>query len=222
MALQGKLERTSAAHADAVLAIAGATETPDTVRDAALQRVAEFPRQMVLDKLYAMFDHENWKVRWVVAGLILKMSDTADLEVFFNHLGKVRGMSISEPLSYGGLLASMKGPPSPAEVSEKYARAPYPAPVRASALGYYYAVGTRADLSKVEALERDRTQAPTCKKDSKECEWKCEVTGASSRETKEIVTLGDFVDLLHQAGNGSPARGQDVIRLPRSSARRDD
>jgi hypothetical protein len=193
VALQGKLDRTSAAHADAVLTIAGAAETPDSVRDAALQRVAEFPRQMVLDKLYGMFDHENWKVRWVAAGLILRMSDTADLEVFFNRLGKVRGMSISEPLRYGGLLASMKGPPSPAEVSEKYSRAPYPAPVRTSALGYYYAVGTRADLPKVEAYERDRTHAPTCKKDSKECEWKCEVTGAGSRETKEIVTLGDFV-----------------------------
>jgi hypothetical protein len=193
VALQGKLERTSAAHADAVLTIAGAAETPDSLRDAALQRVAEFPRQMVLDRLYAMFDHENWKVRWVAAGLILRMSDTADLEVFFNRLGKVRGMSISEPLRYGALLASMKGPPSPAEVSEKYARAPYPAPVRASALGYYYAVGTRADLPKVQAHERDRTHAPTCKKDSKECEWKCEVTGAGSRETKEIVTIGDFV-----------------------------
>jgi hypothetical protein len=193
VALQGKLDRTNAAHAEAVLRIAGAADTPDQLRDAALQRVAEFPRPLVLEKLYAMFDQENWKVRWVAAGLILRMSDTADLEVFFARLGKVRGMSISEPLRYGALLASMKGPPSPAEASEKYARAAYPVQVRTSALAYYYAVGTRADLPKLEAYERDRTHVPTCKKDSKECEWKCEVTSAGKHETKDIVTLGDFV-----------------------------
>ena len=193
VALQGKLDLANPAHADAVLAIAGAAETPDSLRDAALQRVGEFPRQMVLDKLYALFEHENWKVRWVAAGLILRMSETKDLEEFFTRLGKVRGMSISEPLRYGALLSSMKGPPSPAEVSEKYARAPYPAPVRTSALGYYYAIGTRADLGKVAPYELDRTHAPTCKKDSKECEWKCEVSTAGKQETKEIVTLGDFV-----------------------------
>ena len=193
VALQGKLDRSSTAHADAVLAIASAADTPDSLRDAALQRVAEFPREMVLSKLYGLFDHANWKVRWVAAGLILRMSDTSELEAFFHRLGKAEGMSISEPLRYGGLLASMKGPPAPAEAADKFARASYPAQVRTSALGYYYAVGTRADLPKVEAYARDRMRAPSCQKDSKECEWKCEVASGGSREAKDIATIGDFV-----------------------------
>jgi hypothetical protein len=148
---------------------------------------------MVLDKLYALFDHQNWKVRWVAAGLVLRMSDTPDLEGFFARLGKVRGMSISEPLRYGALLASMKGSPTPAEAAEKYSAPPHPVPVRMSALGYYYAVGTKAELPKVEAYERDKAKAPACPKDAKECEWMCEVAGAGKRETKDILTLGDFV-----------------------------
>jgi hypothetical protein len=193
VALQGKLDRTSSAEADGVLAIAGAADTPDQVRDAALQRVAEFPRQMVLDKLYALFDHQNWKVRWVAAGLILRMSDTPDLEIFFARLGKAHGMSINEPLRYGALIAAMKGPPSPAEVSDKYARAPHPAQVRTSALGYYYAVGTKADLPRVAGYEKDKTRTPTCRVDAKECEWKCEVSAAGGREAKDITTIGEFV-----------------------------
>lgn len=193
VALQGKLDTTSSAHADAVLAIAGAADTPDSARDAALQRVAEFPRKMVLDKLYALFDHQNWKVRWVAASLILRMSDTAELEAFFAKLGKVRGMSISEPLRYGALIASMKGPPSPAEVSDKYAQAANPATVRTSALGYYYAVGTRAELPKIEGYEKDKARAPTCAADAKECEWKCEVSAGGGREAKDITTIGDYV-----------------------------
>lgn len=193
VALQGKLDRSSGRHADAVLAIAGAQDTPDTVRDAALQRVGEFPREMVLEKLYGLFDHDNWKVRWVAAGLVLRMGDTTELDAFFTRLGKVQGMSINEALRYGALLAAMKGPPSPAEVSDKYARPPHPAPVRTSALGYYYAAGTRADLPKIEPYERDRARAPSCKKESKECEWKCEVVSGGKQETKEIETIGDFV-----------------------------
>ena len=47
----------------------------------------------------------------------------------------------------------MKGPPPPAEVAAKYAAPPYSAQVRTSALGYYYAVGTRADLPKVQTYD---------------------------------------------------------------------
>jgi hypothetical protein len=87
----------------------------------------------------------------------------------------------------------MKGPPSPAEVSDRYARAPHPAQVRTSALGYYYAVGTKADLPRVAGYEKDKTRTPTCRADAKECEWKCEVSAAGGREAKDITTIGEFV-----------------------------
>jgi len=102
----------------------------------------------------------------------------------------VRGMSINEPLRYGALLSGMKGPPPPAEVAAKYAAAPHSAQVRTSALGYYYAVGTRADLPKIQAYEQDKTRVPSCLKDAKDCEWKCDVKS----ETKDIATIGDFVN----------------------------
>ena len=47
-ALQGHLDRNNGKHADAVLAVAAAQDTPDQVRDVALQRVGEFPRPMVV------------------------------------------------------------------------------------------------------------------------------------------------------------------------------
>src|SRR5678816_2388836 len=72
-ALQGNLERTNPAHAEAILAVAGAPDTPDQVRDVALSRVAEFPRAVVVERLYSLFSTPTWKVRWVAAELILKM-----------------------------------------------------------------------------------------------------------------------------------------------------
>ncbi len=194
VALQNKLDKSNPAHVDALLAIAGGgPEVKDEMRDAALQRVGEFPRPMVLEKLYVLFDNPNWRVRWVAAGLVLRMSDTPDLESFFARLSKVRGMSINEPLRYGALLSAMKGPPSPAEVAAKYAAPPYSAQVRTSALGYYYAVGTRADLPKVQAYEQDKTRVPSCAKDARDCEWKCDVRAGDKSETKDIATIGDFV-----------------------------
>lgn len=192
-ALQGNLDRNNPAHAEVPLALAGAPDTPDQLRDVALARIGEFPRQMVLEKLYALFRHEQWKVRWVAAELVLKMSDTREVPTFFTRLGQADGFSITEPLRYGALIAGMKGSPAAPEILPKYIGAPHPVIVRMSALGYYYEVGGKADLPKVEALAGDKTAAPKCKPNAKECEWKCEVNTGGTRETKDITTLGDFV-----------------------------
>jgi hypothetical protein len=192
-ALQGNLDRNNPAHADVPLALAGASDTPDQLRDVALQRLGEFPRQMVVDKLYGLFKNDNWKVRWVAAESVLKMSDTTELSSFFTKLGQADGFSITEPLRYGALISAMKGSPSPREVADKHVGVTNPVIVRMSALGYYYAVGNKADLGKIEKFAADRTAAPKCKDKAKECEWKCEVTSGGARETKDITTLGDFV-----------------------------
>jgi len=137
-ALQGNLDKKDSAHAAAVLAVAGAVDTPDSVRDAALQRVGELPRALVIDKLYDLFRDPKWQVRQVAAQLVMKMSDTTQLPEFFAKLGQAEGMAITEPLRYGALMASMKGPPSPAEVAEKYAGSGHPVQDRLVALGYWY------------------------------------------------------------------------------------
>ncbi|HET9933447.1 MAG TPA: hypothetical protein VFQ35_22235, partial [Polyangiaceae bacterium] len=192
-ALQGNLDPKNPAHAEVPLQLAASNDTPDQLRDVAFARVGEFPRQMILGKLYSFFKTDNWKVRWVAAELILKTSDTSELPEFFSKLGQAEGFSITEPLRYGALIAAMKGSPPPAEVVDKYATPSHPVPVRMSALGYYFEKGTKADLGKVEQYAADKAKAPTCKESAKECEWKCEVTAGDKHETKEITTLGEFV-----------------------------
>ncbi len=193
-ALQGNLDRSSVAHAEAVLSVAAAAETPDQVRDVALQRVGEFPRQVVIERLYTLFANPNWKVRWVAAELVLKMSDTSQLGEFFDRIGRIEGMAITEPLRYGALVAEMKGPKKPEEVASSYLTPSHPAPARLTALGYYYNRGTKADLERLSNLAQDRQRTPTCAKDAKDCEWKCEVAADGKRETKDIDTVGDFFE----------------------------
>jgi hypothetical protein len=193
-ALQGHVDRTSAAHAEAVLAVAAAADTPDQVRDVALLRVGEFPRAIVIERLYGLFANDNWKVRWVAAELVLKMSDTSQLRDFFERIGRVDGMAITEPLRYGALIAEMKGPQKPFDVVSSYLGSNHPVEARATALGYFYNKGTAADLPKLTSLTKDPQKTPTCEKDAQDCEWKCEVAADGKRETKDISTLGEFVE----------------------------
>jgi hypothetical protein len=193
-ALQGNLEKGNPAHAAAILSVAGASDTPDSVRDVALQRIGELPRHLVIDKLYELFKDPNWKVRWVAAELVLKMSETPQLPEFFSKLAGADNMAITEPLKYGQIIANMKGTPKPVEVVEKYSGGGNPVPVRLTALGYYYTVGTPADLPKIADYTSDKTATPKCKADAKDCDWKCDVQTDKGSETKEIKTLGEFVE----------------------------
>jgi hypothetical protein len=191
-ALQGNLDRNSPSQAQSVLAVAGEADTPDQVRDLALQRAGEFPRAVVIERLYALFPSPSWKVRWVAAELVLKMSDTSHLPEFMEKIGKAEGMAITEPLRYGQLIAGMKGAAKPVDVLDPYLGSTRPAPARVTALGYYYEKGTKSQLGKLSHLESDRAKAPACTKDAEGCEWKCEVEGEGKRETKDIDTVGEF------------------------------
>jgi chemotaxis protein histidine kinase CheA len=193
-ALQGNLDKKDPAHAAAVLAIAGASDTPDSVREVALGRAGELPRPLVIEKLYDLFKDSNWKVRWVAAELVLKMSETPQLPEFFSKLDKAENMAITEPLKYGLLIANMKSTPPPAEVAEKYAGSGRSVQNRLTALGYYYNVGSQADLAKVSGYASDRTAVPKCKADAKDCDWKCDVQTDKGTETKDVTTLGEFVE----------------------------
>jgi hypothetical protein len=192
--LQGNLDKKDTAQAAAVLAVAGASDTPDSVRDVALQRVGEMPRALVIEKLYDLFKDPNWKVRWVAAELVLKMSETPQLPEFFSKLSQADNMAITEPLKYGQLLSTMKGTPPAADVAEKYAGTGHSVQDRLTALGYYYTVGTIADLPKIAGYSSDHTATPKCKADAKDCDWKCDVQTDKGSETKEVTTLGEFVE----------------------------
>ena len=207
-ALQGNLDRNSATQAQVALAIAGDPATPDSLRELSLQRVGEFPRAMVVEKLFELFKNENWKVRWVAASLVLKMSDSSQVPEFMTKLGQADGLAITEPLSYGGLLADIKGTPTPAELAAKYSSPGNSVAARLTALSYYYSSGTPTDLPKVEAFEKDNAATPKCKPDAKECEWKCTVQGANGAdETKDIKTVGEFVEFCVKPAMQKRAKG---------------
>lgn len=194
VALEGLLDKDNKSQVERVLAIAGAEDTPDSVRDAALRRVGEMPRKLVVDRLYGLFDNKEWKIRWVAAELVLKMSDSSQIDEFMAHIGRVKGMSITEPLRYGSMIGALKKVKvDPVVALDDYAEPKRPVTVRLSALGYYYEGGTKNDLPKVERYATDTTKVPECIPNTKECEWKCTVEEGGKQDEKTVATVGDFV-----------------------------
>ncbi len=192
-ALEGHLDKNKPEEVAAMLELAGASDTPDEVRDQALRRVGEMPRKLVVNKLYELFRNDNWKIRWVAAELVLKMSDTSQVGEFMSHLARAKGLAITEPLRYGTLIGQMKGSKTPEEVVDRYIGAGHAVQARLSALGYYYNYGTKEELSKVQRYENDKTKVPQCSEDAQDCAWQCTIGEGKSQETKDITTVGEFV-----------------------------
>jgi hypothetical protein len=190
-ALEGNLDKNKEDQVKTILDIASATDTPDAVRDVALRRVGELPRKLVVDKLYTLFSNDNWKIRWVAAELVLKMSDTSHLGEFMGKIAPLKSMAITEPLRYGALIGLMKG--NARESVKKYSGRDHATSVRLTALGYYYDNGVKSEISSLEPYSEDRSKVPGCKEGAEDCEWKCAVGEGKSQEVKEIKTLGEFV-----------------------------
>jgi HEAT repeat protein len=215
IALEGQIDKDNKSQVDRILTLASAEDTPDSVRDAAMRRVGEMPRKLVVDRLYPIFDSKEWKVRWVAAELILKMSDSSQIDEFMSHIGHVKGMSITEPLRYGQLIGELKKVKTdPVESIDKYSETKYPVTVRLSALGYYYQGGSKNDLAKVDRYASDNEKVPECIPGAKECEWKCTVEAGGKSDEKTVQTVGDFVSfcikpaLEKRAPAASPAGGK--------------
>ena len=190
-ALEGHIDKNSKSQVDAILKLARANDTPDEVRDQALRRVGEMPRKLVVNDLYGLFDHDNWKIRWMAAELVLNMSDASHLDEFMNKLRVAKHMALTEAWRYGTLIGNLKGKPEP--LVEKYAAPGNPIQARISALGYYFENGTKEQVSKVARYENDSTRVPECGEDAAGCEWKCTVGEGKQAEVKEITTIGEMV-----------------------------
>jgi hypothetical protein len=190
-ALEGNLDKNKEDQVKTVLDIASAPDTPDTVRDVALRRVGELPRKLVVEKLYTLFQNDNWKIRWVAAELVLKMSDTSHLSEFMGKIAPLKHMALTEPLRYGALIGLMKG--NAKDAVKKYSARDNATPVRLTALGYYYDNGVKSEISVIEPFAEDRSKVPGCKEGVEDCEWKCAVGEGKAQEIKEVKTLGEFV-----------------------------
>lgn len=190
-ALEGHLDKNNAKDVQAMLDIAAAPDTPDDIRDVALRRVGEMPRKLVVNRLFDLFTNDNWKIRWVAADLVLKMSDATQIGEFMQKLCRADHQALAEPTQYGMRIGEMKG--DVATIVNRYLPAGHCVQDRLTAFGYYYAVGDKTMLSKVTPYENDRQKTPECKEDAEGCEWKCVIGEGKSQEVKDVTTVGEFV-----------------------------
>jgi hypothetical protein len=199
--VEGRLDRNSPSDIEKVLAIASQDDTPDDVRDIAFQRAGEMPRDQVVGKLYGMFGAKKWKVRWVAAETVLKMSSVDQLPEFMAKLppGPAAGFALAEPLKYGDAIEKMavKDGKKPRDAIVPFL-ADKTLSVRLTAIGYFFANGTTADLPAIASLASDKTATP--KVEDAEGKWQCEVPKPDGKETevKDIKTVGEFVTFCVQ------------------------
>lgn len=198
-ALEGRVDKNSASDLDKIFAVAKSDSTTDVVRDVAFQRLGEFPKEQILPRLYSLFESSKWKVRWIAGSLVLKTQSTKSIAEFMRHLptSEKQKMGMTEPLSYGELIAKMEAPngePKARDVIMPYLQAKEIGP-KLTAIGYFYN-GKKADQGVLKSLEEDRTPVPHCDKDD-DCRWSCEVPKAGGKEMdmKEITTIGEMVKL---------------------------
>lgn len=189
-ALEGRIDKNNTADVEKLFAVARDDATPDSVRDVAFQRLGELPKEVIVPKLYTLFDGKKWKVRWVAATMVLKTETAKDVPDFMRHLPNPAStkMGMSEFMSYGGIIIKMdKGK----DLINGYLGAKDSTP-KLVALGGYYG-GSKGDLGRIAPLEDDKGAVSKCDKED-ECGWSCEVPKAGSQDTesKPIATVGDF------------------------------
>lgn len=192
-ALEGHAAEGDAAAEQALIGLAERDATPDVVREQALRRLGELPRERTLARLYALFASPRWKVRWVAAETSLKTAKVEDVPAFMTNLAKVRHMSITEPIRYGHWLGRIAGVERAPHVLSPYLGADQRAPVRLAALGFFHELGTESQLPLVSRYENDAMPVPGCASNADGCEWQCEIEAGDDREARAIATIGDFV-----------------------------
>lgn len=199
-ALENRLDRNNPQDIAKVLAIAGAEDTPDTVRQGAFMRAAELPRDQVAPKLYELFaqkDTKKWKIRWVAGSTVLKMSQAKDIPEFLGKLppGPAPGFTMAEAIEYGSLFGKMK-PPATREDMAAQAKSPV-ITTALTALGWFYNYGKAGDVALIAPAEADNRALP--KVEDAEAKWQCGVPKAGGKpgetEMKELAHVGDFVKL---------------------------
>ncbi len=197
--IEGRVDKSNTGDIEKLFDIAKDDTTPDSVRDLAFQRLGELPKEIVIPKMYALFDNQKkWKVRWVAGSLVLRSITTKGISEFMGHLPRTPAvkMGMTEPISFGGLIAKMDAPagePKPRDAIMPYLHGS-DLGAKLTAAGFFYG-GKKSDLATVSALEGDNQAVPKCEKED-ECGWTCDVAkapGSQDKEQKEIHTVGEFV-----------------------------
>jgi hypothetical protein len=199
-ALEGRVDKNNPQDLQRVFDICKDDSVSDAVKDVAFQRLAEFPKEQIVPKLWTLFDPKKWKIRWVAAELVLKTETTKDVPEFMRHLPtkSTQKMGMTEGLTYGQQIAKMDAPagqPKPIDTIRPYLNSPDIGP-RLTAIGFFYQ-GKKTDQGMIAGQSEDKTPLPKCDKDD-DCQWQCDVPKASNpkeTESKEIATIGELVKL---------------------------
>lgn len=195
-ALENRIDRNAAGDVGNLFDIVQDDANSDKIRGVALIRLGELPRDMIVPRLYGLFD-KKWQVRLDAARLVLKSISVKDVPDFLQHLpaSDRSKMSLTEVISYGALILAMdaRDGASPRDILRSYFTSSHLG-AKLTAVGSYY--GAKKSLAApVAGLEEDKAQLPRCEP-ADDCGWQCEIAKAPNsqeRERKNVTTVGEFV-----------------------------
>jgi hypothetical protein len=194
-ALENRVDKNSQGDVGLIVDTLTDDANPDSVRAVAMARLGELPKEMVLPRLYALFD-KKWQVRLDAARMVLKTITTKDVPDFMAHLPQndKTKMALSEPVAYGALIMAMdpQGGPKPRDVLARYTQAGLGP--KLTAVGSSYAA-KKSDAAALTAMGEDKTPVPKCDP-ADQCGWQCDVpkaAGSQEKETKTVTTVGEFI-----------------------------
>jgi hypothetical protein len=191
-AIENRIDKNVPSDFQTVFDIIRDGANPDAVRGGAMARLGELPKDMIVAKLYTLFDDKKWQVRLDAAKLVLRTIATKDLAEFMRHLPRdaKTKMGLSEPIAYGAIIMAMdpKGGPKPRDVLNGYLGST-DVGAKLTAAGSYFNV-KKGEAQPVTSLELDKTPLPSklCEP-ADNCGWECTV----AKEQKTPTTVGEFV-----------------------------
>jgi hypothetical protein len=195
-AIENRIDKSVPSDFSTIFDILRDDSNPDKVRGVAMARFGELPKEMILPKLYSLFD-KKWQLRLDAARMILKTVTPKEVPDFMRHLppNDRTKMALSEPITYGALIMAMEpqGGPKPRDVLNQFIGSADMG-AKLTAAGSYY-TAKHSEASPVTGLEEDKTPLPKCEP-ADQCGWQCDVSkspGSQEKETKTIATIGDFV-----------------------------
>jgi hypothetical protein len=195
LAIENRVDKNVPNDVNLIFDIVKDDTNPDKVRGVALARLGELPKEMILPKLYSLFDRK-WQVRMDAERMIVRMITTKELADFMRHLPDTAQTKIgmSEPLSTGATVMAMdpQGGPKPRTVLNGFLESKELG-AKLTAVGSYYQA-KKGEASALTPLESDKSPVPKCDP-ADQCGWTCDVAkpGSKETETKTVTTVGEFV-----------------------------
>lgn len=195
-ALENRIDKGMPNEINSIFDIVRDDSNPDRVRAVAMARLGELPKEMVVPRLYSLFDRK-WQVRLDAARMILKTIGTKDIPEFMHRLpaNDRTKMALSEPITYGALIMAMdpSGGPKPRDVLNSFLPSAELG-AKLTAAGSYY-MTKRAEATGVASLAEDKTPISKCEP-ADQCGWQCDLPkapGSQETQTKAVTTVGEFV-----------------------------